>query len=168
MEGSDNSALKRYEKEVNRDKQRNMAAKRKASGWKGYRLQFSKTDYAKIQTLGKKLGYELPDEKASLIDISTILSYCLTVTCKHEGLIDRDLPKTSQNSLYRKRVKEVIRYRLKQEKRKSGKYQLVADFMRNAGYAIPIVSNKTKDKVPKDQQNSWCEAWIRALGPNQR
>ncbi|EQM12003.1 hypothetical protein D024_2518 [Vibrio parahaemolyticus 3259] len=38
-----------------------MASRRKDSGWKGYRLQLSKADYTKIQKLGSKLDFDIPD-----------------------------------------------------------------------------------------------------------
>ncbi|TOQ18273.1 hypothetical protein [Vibrio parahaemolyticus] len=161
----EDSEVTRYEKEKNALRQRSMASRRKDSGWKGYRLQLSKADYTKIQKLGSKLDFDIPDQKASLVDISTIVSYSLTVACKHEGLIDKNLPKVSQDRLYRQRVREVIKYRLRKEKRKADKLKLVADFMRDAGYALPVVNSRTKMKVPQDQQDSWNEFWVIALVP---
>ncbi|MDW1976707.1 hypothetical protein [Vibrio sp. Vb1980] len=177
MGDSKDSEVKRYEREKSTDRQRDMADKRRESGWKGYRLQFSKSDYAKIQKLGKKLKYDIPDVKASLIDISSIVSHSLTVACIHEGLSDKDLPKTSQQRLYRQRLKEVIRHRIKKEIRcrklqkdadETEILELVAEFMNNSGYTLPVVSHKTKMKVPEEQRDSWCVAWIKALVTKQR
>jgi len=156
-------SIKEFERERNRIRQEKVSKRRKESGLIAKRLQFTKYDIARIEKLALHMGYD-PD-KLRLEDISGILGYCIAITSEHEKIVEKPPKPNNKQRLYRYKVRNVIKHQLRIKKRAKNKYQKVAEFLIASKYPLPEVASKTLRSIPRDQQDYWCEAWIKALVP---
>jgi len=152
---------KEFEKERNRIRQRKVSERRRKSGYTSKRLHFSQRDLQRLAKLATSMGFDA--EKMKSEDTSSIISYCLAITCEVEKLESGVAKPKTKERMYRYRIRNVIRHHLKQEKKSKDKYKKTVEFLTKFNYKLPVVTEKVLASIPEDQREHWCEAWIHAL-----
>ncbi|MGF1711163.1 hypothetical protein L4C37_11400 [Vibrio kagoshimensis] len=147
-------------------RQARMAKRRKKSGLIPKRLHLTSKDLSRLHAIATDvLGFEIPEGKElGLEDLSAIVGYCVAVTTSEHNLLKVSKP-DSEEKLYRLKVKNIIRYRLKRERNRSNRYQKVVNFLIQSNYPVPTFTTSIKEYLPIPELNSeeWSELKIKAL-----
>ncbi|MCR9367428.1 hypothetical protein [Vibrio antiquarius] len=147
-------------------RQDKVSLRRKESGLIAKRLQFTSTDLSRLNAIATDvLGYEISEgEKLGLEDLSAVISYCVAVTTSEHNLLKVSKP-SSEEKLYRRKIKNIIRFRLKQEKNHNDKMTRVAKFLDSNNYPIPSLSPSMVENLPLSELESdtWSKLKVQAL-----